>query len=320
LFYFSPFDLHNPADNLTLTNSHPTFEFSVNKQRSNLRDNLSKYQIRVRRGGNDSTANWETLIDDIPIDFRSVKNNSDNLQRGGYGDLDTNNGIYETDKFHASYSDESSRIRVYSKVNLMSGKYQWKVVAIDKSGHEQEAGTRNIHVNSTSMGIMTSNFPLAVLNISGLGNPGLNTYNLTGLKNTYRTFSINPVFYGIAWTNSKVTLKLTDESCTTDCTKTYPTVANPDSRFGINVPKGDLTYGKKYTANLSVTFEDKYNELPQFTLAIFSHNSDKAEDSKANILKDQGTEPIPTPQTVESSEEIQQQPTPKKKCFLFLCF
>ncbi|HTK03639.1 MAG TPA: NHL repeat-containing protein [Alphaproteobacteria bacterium] len=260
LFYFSPFDQISPLNNSTVSTSYPQFSFSVNRQQ-NLIDNLSKYQIQVKQGSSDSLNNantpWQTIIDDIPVDFNS--NNG--------------NGVYETTKLTAIYSVDSSHIQVTSKVFPLSGNYQWKVVAVDKSGHTQETGTRNILVNPNSTSIITNTFPLAILNISGLGNPHLNSYNPSNIKSIYYTSSTNPTFYGIAWTGSKVTLKLTEESCPSassgsDCTKTYTTIANAKSRWGINIPKGELKSGRKYTVSVSTALEEKYNELPQFILRV----------------------------------------------------
>jgi len=316
LLYFSPFDLKSPSDNSLITTSYPNFEFTVNKQRENLRDNLSKYQVQVRKTG----SSWETLIDDIPIDFRSVKNNSDNKQKDTYGHLDTNNGVYETDKIYAIYSDESSRVKAYSKINSMSdGTYQWKIVAVDKAGHTQEAGSRNLYINQRTT---TSDFPLAVLNISGVGNPNLNTYNLSTAENTYYSSSLNPVFYGIAWVNSKVTLKLTDQECKTDCVKTYETTANTDSRFGINVLKGDVNYGKKYSVNLSVALGDKYNELPQFTLSIggASKESQISDVNKKDETVSDEESVSPTIEISPTPTSSSQQIDSKKRCFWFICF
>jgi len=314
LLYFSPFDLQGPTDNSLTTTSYPNFEFTVNKQRENLRDNLSKYQVQVRKTG----SSWETLIDDIPIDYKSVKNNSDNKQKDTYGHLDTNNGVYETDKFYANYSDESSRIKVYSKINTMSnGTYQWKIVTVDKAGHTQEAGSRNLYVNQRTT---TSNFPLAILNITGVGNPNLNTYNLSNTKSIYYTSSLNPVFYGISWSNSKVTLTLTDQECKTNCVKTYETTTNADSRFGINVLKGDVSYGKKYTVNLSVALDDKYNELPQFTLSFGSaslENQVSDTDKESELINEKETV-IPTPTILPSPSPSQK--NNNKHCFWFICF
>ncbi|MBI2315411.1 hypothetical protein HYU93_05160 [Candidatus Daviesbacteria bacterium] len=162
---------------------------------------------------------------------------------------------------------------------------------------------------------------------SGLGNPFLNSYNLSNVKSTYYTSSDNPIFYGIAWTNSKVTLKLTDQSCKTDCTKTYSTTANAESRYGINVPKGELSYGKKYIANLSVALEDKYNELPQFTLSIGSISSPSttmivSTSEKDDIETKEDKEISPGPSPAPSSTPISTRATKEtnKHCIWFICW
>src|SRR3989344_5467262 len=266
---------------------------------------------------------------EIPVDFRSVKIDRTNKQWEVWGHLDTNNGVYETDKFYATYSEESSRVKVYSKTNSMSGTYQLKIVAVDKSGHNQETGARNLFVSTTAT-TTTNYFPLAVLNISGLGNPYLNSYSLSNIKSTYYASSSNPIFYGIAWTNSKVTLKLTDQNCpstssgSTNCTKTYSTTANAESRYGINVPKGDLSYGKKYTINLSVSLEDKYNELPQFTLSIGGVNPlstyAPTATTDGKLTETQEDEISPSPSPVPSSIPVSTQETQEsnKRCIWFI--
>jgi T5SS/PEP-CTERM-associated repeat protein len=321
LLYFSPFNLQNPTDESYVSTSYPNFEFTVNKQRENLRDNLSKYQIQVQKIG-EVTSSWETLINDVPIDFRSVKNNSDNKQRESYGGSDTNNGVYETDKFFATYSDDSSRIRVYSKINSLSGAYRWKVVAVDKAGHTQEAGSRKLYINQRT----TSNdFPLAVLNITGLGNPNLNTYNSSKVKDLYFTSTTTPTFYGIAWSNSKVTLILTDQDCKSDCIKTYEATANTDSRFDIKIPKANINYGKKYIAKFSVALDEKYNELPQFTLSIGKSASiakkTQDENEKNESINKEEDAPSPSSNAPSSTpmETKSQQENNKKRCFWFLC-
>lgn len=324
--YFTPFDLRTPDEDVAVTTTNPSFEFSVNKQRENLRDSLQKYQVQVRKGGVDSTANWEILVDDIPIDFRSVKGNNENLQRSTYGSQDTNNGVYETDKLSAIYSEESSQIKVYSKTNAMSGTYQWKIVAVDKSGHTQEAGPRSLLVKANLTSAAVNTFPLVILNISGLGNPNLNAAYSTNVKSVYYTSLSNPTFFGIAWTNSKVTLKLTDQSCSLispglNCTKTYSTIADANSRFGINVPKGDLSFGKKYLVNISVSLEDKYNELPQFTLSIGGGPTAVLRPAAPVLVPSQIFQetivpsPIPSPSSIPTTET-----TETKRCIWFICW
>ncbi len=324
LFYFKPFDLHSPSDNETSATAYPTFEFSVSKQRENIRDNLSRYQIKVRKGGGDSAASWDTLIDDIPVDFRSVKNSVDNMRSNVYGHLDTDNGVYETDKLYAIYSEESSRIRVYSKLNPLVGTYQWRAVAVDKAGHNQETDIRNLFVRAISKVSASNDFPLAVLHISGVGNPHLNTYDLSGVESTYHTSSSNPVFYGIAWSNSEVTLKLTEQDCRDNCTKTYSTIANAESRYGINVPKEDVNYGKIYSAKLSVALEDKYNELPQFFLSIdypITGVTKEVAKSDAVVPEVKGVHSSPSPTaTLTPTKNEHEVTSNNKRCIWFACW
>lgn len=319
LFYFSPFDLNSPDDNAVSLTSYPSFAFSVNRQRITMRDSLSKYQIQIKKLGSD-TASWETLIDDIPVDFNSVKSDSANKQRTVWGILNTNNGVYETDKFYATYANESSKVKVYSKINALSGSYQWRAVAIDRAGHSQETAARKLFVNSV-VTTPSNYFPLAILTITGIGDPHLNTYNLSNAKDSYVTSSSTPTFFGIAWKDSKVTLQLTKQDCTASCTKAYTAITNDDSRYRITVPKGDLQYGATYNANLSVMLGDRYNELPQFALHITGLNASNTNTvSKNGVTGDQNkkvtprlsptTKPISTPQKTQTS---------KKSCFFFIC-
>ena len=267
LFYFAPFNQITPDSQAKVKTAYPEFTFHVNKQREVLRDNLVKYQIKVRKGDNNSDASWETLIDNIPVDFATSKGNLENLQKNVWESVSTNNGVYETESFKATYANESSSVAVSSKTTQLQGSYQWKVVAIDRAGHAQETGGREILVNASTSKIDNS-FPLAILNISGYGNPFISSYNLAGIKETYTINSADPIFYGIAWGSAKVELKLVEQNCSTNCEKIFSTSANQDSRFGINVPKGELFWGKKYTVNLSSSYDDKYTELPEFTLNI----------------------------------------------------
>lgn len=152
LFYFLPFNVNFPQNNESTSSALPTFSFSVNKQRTALRDNLQKYQIQVAKAG---TNDWKVYIDGIPPDFASVKNVLSNLQRAKYTHLATNNGVYETSEFVATYSEESSNIEVYPKEMVsvtwpfgkkLSGQYQWKVLAIDEVGHSQETAARTLTI------------------------------------------------------------------------------------------------------------------------------------------------------------------------------
>lgn len=264
-FAFSPFVLNGPADGESVDTSFPTFDFSVNKQRLILRDNLSHFAIQVKnrsQGGD-----WQTLIDQIPVDFASRKNDQENLQHVLWQSLDVQEGQYETDTFIASYADQGSRIIVRSKTQALSGTYEWRAVAVDKSGHSQETGARSLIVGGT-MGSVTPGFPLAILNISGLGNPNISSYNLTGIKKAYLTSSAAPTFYGIAWSGATVKLQLKESNCTANCTQEFSTTANELSRFGINVPVQALKRSTTYSVTLSAHWNDFLTQLPTFLLKI----------------------------------------------------
>ncbi len=291
-FYFTPFNLNSPGNNAYTTSTTPTFSFSINQGRfTDLSSNLDHFQVQVQKindvNGNHLSSSWQTYIDNIPVSFQNNKNNSQNLQQNS-------SNTYETTKFLATYSSDNSNISVYAKpidstgnttgntsfdqggTVLSSGTYQWQVVAIDKSGHQQTTGSNTLRVNSliTNTTGATIHFPLSILYLSTLGNVNLSTDYSQGIKSTYTIYNTAPTFYGIAYAGATVTLTLTDSVCvtssssTTLCTKTYTTTANPDSRFGINIPTGDLNRNKTYTVNMNVTQNGNYNELPEFSLKV----------------------------------------------------
>lgn len=147
LFYFSPFTLVAPSDKSTTSVAKPVFKFAVNRQRTALRDNLDSYRIYIKQTGD---SDWQKFIEGIPVDFASAKDSSNNIQAAHWKNLSTNNGQYETNTFLATYSDESSTIEVKSKTANLSGKVQWKVVAVDKAGHTQETGVRKFTVGAAT--------------------------------------------------------------------------------------------------------------------------------------------------------------------------
>ena len=85
----------------------------------------------------------------------------------------------------------------------------------------------------------------------------------------------------------------------------------------------NLSYGRKYTANLSVALEDKYNELPQFTLSIGGLNSPST--TRASTSEKDNTEtkeispsssPAPSPTPIEPQEPNES----NKRCIWFICW
>jgi len=319
LFYFQPFNLDSPSNNSFTSNSLPTFGFSINKgEYSNLKDNLSKFQVLI----NKDNKGWQTYIDNIPVDCASVQNNGDNLQMNS---LSTNgNGVYENNKIWVSYSNNNSSIQVYSKAvdslgnssdkyfhdgghKLDSGSYQWKAVAVDKSGHSQETETRKLRVSSKQFNQSQAWFPLTIDFISGIGKLDLSTIHPQDVKDQYFTSYLTPTIKGIANVGTTVTL--------TKDTDTYTAVTGTDSRYAITLPVNSLLYDEAYAITLSVKDSgDNYNELPAFKLGIRSLASDttKVEQATGSPTPkiEQPNQPTPTPK----------QATAKKHCFLFICW
>lgn len=336
IFYFKPFNLDSPANNSYTTNSLPTFSFSINKgEFSNLKDNLSKFQVLI----NKDNKGWQTYIDNIPVDYTSVQNNGDNLQKNS---LSTNgNGIYENNKIWVNYSNNNSSIQTYSKAvdnlgnasdksfedgghKLSSGSYQFKVVAVDKAGHSQETETRKLRINSKQFQASQAWFPLTIDYISGIGKLDLSTIHPQDIKDEYFTSYFAPTIKGIARAGTTVTLTNEDTTCETqngtNCTSSYTATTGIDSRYTITFPKNSLRFGRPYTITLSVKDSgDNYNELPAFKLRVgqLASESTKVEQTTES--------PTPTTPTTKIEQNNQSTPTPtpaskQKHCFLFICW
>lgn len=276
-FFFSPFLTNAPEDNSFVATSYPTFDFSVNTQRSYIKENIQKYQIWVRKSG---TNIWQLYLDNIPSDFSSVKTNADNTKRSMYLNLATNNGTYDNSNFNATYADESSHVIVFAKEQTptafekggkaLSGSYAWEVFAVDQSGHSISSDSRYLRINAHNTIDQQTFFPLTVLSITGVGRLNISSLHTDQIQTSYTTDSSAPVFYGIAANDSFITLTLTDPTCDnpdpTVCSQTYTTTTNSQSRFGINIPDGSLTPDVSYTVDLNASFNEDYVELPEFSL------------------------------------------------------
>ncbi len=326
LFYFSPFNQDTPLDNTTFTPTtlvpYPTFSFSVPKQRVAMKDNLDRYQIQLRR---DSVGDWKTYLDNIPIDKSGNSSGLDNV-------YETTDGyfVYSTDRSEIKVTPKSITDNAHSFDNqntwingitgkILSGNYQWKVVAVDKTGHTIESGARTLKVINSSFSSSIINngvyFPLTLLSVTGLGNININTNNASSVKDNYFTYSTNPVFYGIAFSGAKVILDLSDQDakCTgNSCNQSFNTTTTPDSRFGINLPNNSLLSGHKYTTSLSVSKDNLYNELPTFTLNVGS-----------SVQMESETVATPAPTLIPSITPKEESPSPtqpapkQKTCILW---
>lgn len=268
VFYFTPFDSIAPSEGTESRESKPSFSFEVNAHKQAMAENLSHYQIQVKPGGKSSDAAWQTYIDQIAIDFHTVKSLSSNLQRDVYAHLSTNTGVYETDQVKVEYDEDSTKITATSKTQSLAGVYAWRAVAIDKAGSSQYSQELEFVVVGAEVTTNATDFPLAILSITGVGDPLLNSYDLSRAKTTYQTRFQNPQFYGIAWSDSRVELLFTEKGCETECQLRLETRANLESRFGINLESEQFKAGATYTISARVEKDGKYTQLPAFELKL----------------------------------------------------
>jgi len=236
-FYFSPFELKSiTSGNL------PTFTFSVNsKYWSNISSNLDSYEVEVKKDG--ETA-WTTYLTDIPVS--SNQTNSSYLTT-----FDQNTGVITT--------------RSNSKT-LSGGKYQARMVALDKWGHKQyspslEFTSSGLPSFKPNLTIYNGWFRLQVNRISGVTSNILSSFNPGGIKTTYTSSTSNPTFSGIAYTDSTVTLLVTNKNNTSQ-QKTYTAKAT-DSLWKLTP-----TLYSNSIIDLWVQLGDKYNELPAFQINL----------------------------------------------------
>lgn len=263
VFQFEPFTLNIPKDKTVLTTQTPVFEFSVIKQQNVLKDNLSKYQVQVTKEGANLLSSWRVLIDDIPVSGNMIN-----------GDTRT----FETNKFKAVYKDDSSVVSVNSKVSMNSGEYLWRVAAIDKSGRQQVTDPRHITIMNTGKNLKNDpTFPLALLHMSNLTSLNMTTINTASVKSDYFISTLSPRFFGIAFANSKVVLILNEVGCDAvkkvTCAKRYETVTRPNSRFDLQIPKGELDANRSYVVNISTSLDGRFAQLPAFLINSQKKNS-----------------------------------------------
>lgn len=324
LFYFEPFKINGPDDRYSTSNFYPTFDFSVNKQLQVLSNNLSNYQIWIKRP---KSTTWTLYASGIPIDFNLVRLNAENIKRGDYPNP-THNGMYETTSMAVTYSEDSSRISIHNKTGFwITGTYQWKVVAVDKAGHTQDSDQRIIN-NSVKLKLYNPiPFPLEIDSISGVGSVNLNS-TYPWKANSFLSTSVqNPIIYGLAPTNALIALNITDLQCLKknqqNCTQEFTTIANTDSQFGINIPNQVLKKGQDYTFSLSSYLWNNYNELPAFTLKIIAPINLKVASLRPDFS--QGGRVVQGSTSINFLERIQ---IPKKKniqkshqfCIFKICF
>ncbi len=277
--YFEPFRLLAPQ-NQSSSKSLPTFSFMINSFRyEDIKQGVSSFRIMLKKSEN----NFEQYIENIPVDYEQVRYSGDNLQKS---EIRSKDGIYEDKYKTVTYSGNNSVYTIIPKaINslgqysdkyredggkiLSDGTYEWKVQALLNSGAIQETETRKFYVGTKRPVFINGQyFPLTILSITGLGNKILSTDYPEGIQSSYTTWTTTPIFYGLAWVGSTVSLRFTEQQCVSNCESFFTTIVNNQSRFGIRIPPKFLKPSKKYKVELSVVYNDLNNSLPDFLLHI----------------------------------------------------
>src|SRR3990172_4834904 len=147
------------------------------------------------------------------------------------------------------------------------------MVALDKWGHKQyspslEFTSSGLPSFKPNLTIYNGWFPLQVNRISGVTSNILSSFNPGGIKTTYTSststpdlIGASPTFSGIAYTDSTVTLLVTNKNNTSQ-QKTYTAKAT-DSLWKLT----PILYSQSII-DLWVQLGEKYNELPAFQINL----------------------------------------------------
>jgi hypothetical protein len=341
LFYFLPFKLNLTNTTISSTslangvvvNSttpqlslNPTISFSVNsKQRNELKENLDHYEVWVKPV---TRGDWQKYLTNIPVDYDLVRNYTDNLNKDNQNNLGQGNGTYENQYLSATFSNSSSTISVRKKalqdgtVNLTSGAYQLKVRAVDKENSIQDTDTVTVNLKASANNphnyFVTNNwFPLQINSISGANTGILSNFNPTLIKSSYSINNLNPTLKGIAFSNAKISLTVTDAF--NNNSNTYQTSAF-NSEWTLNPTL--------YPASLiDVSADDasanNYTELPTITLNYSGNNNQTEKSESTNSSSEasakEDTQPIATPYPVTTPSE-ESTSTPHRFCIWKWCW
>ncbi len=302
--YFSPFTLQAPSS--TTVSRNPTLTFSVNSyNHDQLKESLDHYQIVMKKEGKD----WETYVDNIPIDYSVVRESDSNL-RSEQSTPEGSNGIYENANLISTYINNSSSISVAKKgSSLPTGTYDVKVIAIDKQGNKQDSNHINLTLqgpltNPKNLSITSENFPLQVNSISGVNSGVMSTFNPLGILPSYSSKTTTPLFAGIANSQTKITIFVTNSKDPTQ-TKTFTTTAKNSS--------WKLTPALYPNSTIDITAEDpleQFTVLPGFTLTTISYSAQSTSKVKG-ITNTSPQPPSPTPQPAPNPS-----PSPAQKAEL----
>lgn len=235
-FYFSPFEFKSAT-----SGNLPTFTFSVNSdQWGRVAANIAEYEVQVKKEG---AASWETYLDNIPASSSG-----------------TNAALLTT------YDTTTGQITVKSKIkSLASGKYQVKVVAIDRWGHGQDSPILTLSTTGASSSVVRPILPITTtwypLTLGKVNGSILSSVTPELVKPTYSTGTYGPRFEGIAFSGSTVTLVVSDTKSKRQ--KIYTATA-VNSKWAISP-----TLDGSSVIDVWVTDANgRYNELPPFQINV----------------------------------------------------
>ena len=301
------------SSNLYNTNELPTFIFNKSQDQTSA---IDRYQVLLYSS---SQGAWVVYIDNIqPSSPGQTQATVDKIRD-------------ETDKY-MEYINDLNQIKVRSKREidkLTPGAYKYKVRVVDKAGNYRDSNEYILRVKTYQAVFSNSNqgwFPLTILSLGNI-NTNISSYD----SSSYPTSPIAIPssifsFYGIAPTESKVTVVIKDPKEINNSSEIIrrETIANSESRFGINIDSSDnLTSDKEYTVNLiSTNSQGDYVEIPEFKLKVqsFKATSDTHQ-TQANPIK-LTTSPTTTTTYKTTNRPSSPTPTPssQKHCFLFVCW
>jgi hypothetical protein len=141
-----------------------------------------------------------------------------------------------------------------------------RLVAIDKWGHKQETNSistslSNFSSYNTNYKTATAGFPLQINKITGVNAGIISTY-MSMPKNSLMTSTTKPIFSGIAYAGSLVTVLVTDP--VVGRSKAFTTVTKLDSSWSFPLTLYSSSVIDTWASDLS----GRYTELPAFKLSV----------------------------------------------------
>lgn len=202
----------------------------------------------------------------------------------------------ETNDLSIKYDNEQYKIVVRGKSDkykLENGAYKYKIRAIDKQGNVNDTPWHILLINTLSSNFNGPWFPLSLQTIGSRSGLNISSLNPSSIPKSVTIFNRKPTIYGIA--NGDALVRVSLEYQYKDGPRggplVYETVANSQSRFGINISE-TLAYGTYKVWVEAISQYGDYAKVPAFFLYVSSPDKISTE-SISNI---QTTVPTASPQ------------------------